>query len=130
MIKMKIIRDKMDEQGAFGKLYIEGVYLCETLEPDITDKVGFYIPAGVYPCKRFHGNKWKNTFEILVEGHTALLFHVGNTEKDTKGCVLLGLSRGRIGEKEAVFSSKLAFSEFMDATNGVDTFELTIEDRY
>ncbi len=48
------------------------------------------IPVGMWPVQRrfYHkGGYW--TWEILVPGHTLLLFHKGNMELHSEGCVLV-----------------------------------------
>lgn len=53
------------------------------------------IPAGVYTCKPYSSDKFKDVFEVTnVPGRTAILFHVGNFSEDTEGCILLGLESG------------------------------------
>ena len=86
------------------------------------------IPNGVWICKRGmhtleHHPEPFETFEILgVPGHTNLLFHVGNFNQDSEGCVLLGNSRSL----NAVIGSRGAFAHFMDLQKGCDYFTLTV----
>ena len=53
------------------------------------------IPAGVYTCVR-GSHALKNggmfeTFEVKgVKDHSGLLFHPGNFDSDSEGCILLG----------------------------------------
>ena len=130
-----LIRDEQTSEGALGKLYIDGDYFCETLQPDETDS-HFHIPAGTYICKRFHGAKWNDTFEINregesgVDGHHYLLFHSGNTEDDTEGCILLGSERGKLKGNRAVLNSGTTFKNWLARTEDVDQFTLIIEDNY
>lgn len=86
------------------------------------------IPSGVYKCLR--GQHQLNgmthafeTFEIMdVPGHSKILFHPGNTENDSEGCVLLGLAR----ENNMILNSRAAFEKFMECQVGVDTFTINI----
>jgi hypothetical protein len=54
-----------------------------------------FIPAGEYHCG-LHGwanepVKIKKVWEVLnVPGRSAILFHAGNTDEDTRGCILVG----------------------------------------
>ena len=129
-MQMKIIRLEMSEQGALGVLLINSVIFSFTLEPDKNEKGKLYISQGAYHCQRFHGTKWENTFEILVPGHTAVLFHSGNTEADTQGCVLLGSSTGKLKGNRAVLNSGQTFKEFLNRTKNISEFSLFIEDHY
>lgn len=129
MRKLRMVRICQNEEGAMGTLQIDGVLHCLTLEPDINDDHP-QILAGIYKCRRFHGTTWVDTFEILVPGHTAVLFHVGNTEDDSKMCVLLGMNAGKLKDKVAVLNSGVAFREFMKKLDKEQELELTIVECY
>ena len=84
------------------------------------------IPAGKYKCRRVNSPKFGTTFEVCqVPGRTHILFHAGNTEKDTLGCILLGLRRS---SNIAISDSRVAFKKFMDHLHGVNEFDLEIVD--
>jgi hypothetical protein len=125
----RLVRLEMTVQGTLGVLLIDKEIFCFTLEPDANDEDP-RIPAGSYLCKRFKGNKWKNTFEIVVAGHTAVLFHSGNTEEATKMCVLLGATTGKLKGQRAVLNSGDTFERFLFRTIGINEFQLVIEDSY
>ena len=129
-MEARIVRLEQSEQGALGVLLIEQTIFSFTLEPDVNDKGKLYIPQGCYHCQRFHGNKWPNTFEIVVPGHTAVLFHSGNTEADTLGCILLGSSTGKLKGNRAVLNSGDTFKSFLEQTKSIEWFKLFVEDRY
>jgi hypothetical protein len=112
--ELKIVRLEETDEGAVGVLLIDGLVHSFTLEPDSGDKKKSQIPLGSYHVRRFHGNKWKDTFEIVVPGHTAVLFHSGNTEEHTQMCVLLGEKEGYLKGERAVLESGMAFKSFME----------------
>jgi hypothetical protein len=88
----------------------------------IPTKNGFYL------CKRIHSPRFGDTFKVTnVDGRTHILFHKGNTEPDTKGCILLGSYFGIMGGKRAIFNSKKAFDDFMKIVGGLEEFELDIK---
>jgi|SRR3972149_8818617 len=126
----RICRLEMTSQGSLGVMLINNEIFCFTLEPDKDEKGKLYIPQGTYICKRFHGNKWPNTFEVIVPGHTAVLFHAGNTEKDTLGCILLGATVGKLKGNRAVLNSGNTFKEFLRRTEHLNDFDLFLEDMY
>ena len=127
---VRIVRVENSDQGALGVLLINDEIFCCCLEPDRDDKAKLYIPQGLYDCFRFHGTKWPNTFEIKIPGHTAVLFHAGNVEADTLGCVLLGSSFGKLKGQRAVLNSGATFKEFLVVTKDVDKFTLFVTDCY
>ena len=130
MYDIIIIRLEETNQGALGVMLVFGLIFCFTLEPDANDPDKFSVPAGVYLCRRFHGAKYPNTFEIIVPGHTAILFHAGNVEADTDACVLLGSTTGKLKGNRAVLNSGATFQRFMEETQHRAEFDLLIEDRF
>jgi len=121
-----IVRLEESSQGAIGALLVDGKVLGLTLEPDSKDPEKPQIPMGIYTCTRFHGAKFKDTFEILIHGHTAVLFHPGNTEEDTTMCVLMGSKVGYLKGDRAVLNSGATFRAFMEHFKDVDEFVLAV----
>lgn len=87
------------------------------------------IPTGSYNCQRGlhtleHHPVPFEAFEVMdVPNHTKILFHIGNFNHDSDGCILLGLSRD--GDK-AVLQSESAFNLFMSKQFGINEFTLTV----
>ncbi len=84
-------------KATVGDLYIDGVRECFTLEPAAVDPANEghpCIPEGRYRVGiRNSPGFGPDTLEILkVPGRSDILFHAGNFAKDTKGCVILGLT--------------------------------------
>lgn len=111
-----------------GKLYIDGHYLCDTLEDTVrpagTKIAGkTAIPAGTYRVKKTMSPRFKKILpEILdVPGFAGVRIHSGNTAADTEGCLLLGLNKA----KGKVLESQTTMAFFMARTP--DNFDLTIE---
>lgn len=92
------------------------------------------LPVGAYTCvrgpHRLHGMDHDfETFEVTgVPGHTGILFHWGNYNKDSEGCILLGrvMTASPIGWM--VTHSKETFAMWMAACGGRESFQLTVED--
>lgn len=123
--------------GIFGTLQsTQVIFACKTLEhayPD-ADKPSLHLPKlpeGTYTCVRgTHTVGHENpitfeTFEVTnVPGHTGILFHSGNFNADSEGCILLGEEQdGLLG----ISNSRVAFQEFMTFLTGLDSFELVVE---
>lgn len=117
-IRIIVIRLEQSSDGALGSLLFDGRLFCTTLEPDRDDPVRKQIPAGIYPLRPFSGTKFKNTLEVVVPGHTAVLFHNGSLERHSEMCVLLGyvptyLAEG--GRKfRAIIDSRRAYRAFQE----------------
>lgn len=85
------------------------------------------LGAGRYPClkTRYYRGGY-DTFEIIVPGHERVLFHRGNVETHSKGCVLVGERFGLFGEHAGVADSAKAFDEFWRLTKDRDAFDLAV----
>ena len=125
--------------GTFGVLLIDTKPVCVTLEESWKDNLPneSCIPAGVYMCRRHHSPRFGTTYKVMdVPGRSDIIFHWGNTEANTKGCVLVGDSYGELtafddDENEhqlqpAVLRSRYAFGKFMKRLNKEEEFYLNI----
>jgi hypothetical protein len=125
-MKVKIIRVEESEQGIIGVMLMNKEAFCCTLEPDHDDNEPC-IPAGSYTCKRVISPKFGETFEITnVPGRTHVLFHAGNVEEHTHGCVLEGQYFGKLKGARAVLNSGATFKQFMAKLQSIDEFDLSI----
>lgn len=127
-----LIKRSYQKMGAvIGMLTIDGVDHLPifTLEnPWLNNSPNIScIPAGDYLVERHYSPKYGNCYQVAdVASRTHILFHAGNTAKDTKGCILLGMGAGEINGKPAITSSRVAVAEFEKLMN-YETFRLTIE---
>lgn len=97
-----------------GKLYIDGKYICDTLEDTdrgicqtmdlrqiahIKIKGKTAIPAGRYEVVVTYSPKFRMNLPILknVPGYEGVRIHAGNTASDTEGCILCG-KNDKIGQ--------------------------------
>ena len=88
------------------------------------------ISEGMYQCRRdFYHKGGYETFEIIIQGHDRVLFHKGNTETDSIGCVCIAEKFGSLNRKLAVLESKEGFDEFMQLTAGLDSFNMEVTER-
>ena len=132
-MKIKVKRIYRGPEYTIGHLYVNDVYVCDTLED--RDRGLYYhmslgnirakkvpgktaIPTGTYrmtldiKSPKF-GSKtfYRETCEgylprlIGVPGYDGVLIHVGNTQNDTDGCILVGYNK----VKGQVIDSRNAF---------------------
>ena len=129
MITLTLKRVARDDYGTFGVLIRNNTpfaVTCEDLWRENSPNISC-IPVGMYRCVRVQSPKFGSTFEITgVEGRTHILFHKGNTEDDTHGCVLIGERFEALNGKTAVLDSGSGFGEFMRLMEDVDSFPLHI----
>lgn len=108
-MKIEVIREKSNAECTFGKLYIDGKFYCNTLEDiqrDVKIKGETAIPKGVYQVTLRNAGgkneKYKDKFGNWHKGmlylnnipnYEYVLIHIGNTKKDSEGCILVGLGK-------------------------------------
>ena len=107
-MKLLVKRETESSEWTQGKLYVDNVYECFTLE-DQKQAVKIMhetrIPAGTYKVKlrEFggHHEKYKVKFPDFhkgmlwlqdVPGFRDILIHIGNTDDDSSGCLLVGMA--------------------------------------
>lgn len=126
---MKLKRIAETDTGTYGVLISGGTPFAVTLErPWLNNRKGeSCIPTGRYVCKRVQSPKFGNTFEITgVNGRSHILFHKGNLDDDTHGCVLVGESFNPVSGSHGITASKEGFAEFMAKTANVSEFTLDV----
>ena len=142
MKKAKIRRLNTSAEGTFGKLFVDGKFVCVTGElpryagnPDKENECSTdCIPAGTYMCKIRNSPKFGLAYEVKdVPGRTYVMIHKGNWcgekpkwKSDVEGCIILGEKHGYLDNQKAVLSSSSAYKRFRELMNDED-FELTIE---
>lgn len=137
---MDLILTRTDyrEDGIFSVLTDEnGKEIAITLEHAYPyDNQGDFAPKlqpGQYECvrgpHRLHGMTSDfETFEITgVVGHDNILFHAGNYNADSEGCVLVGMVICETDDGSWMIThSKNTFAALMALQQGVDSFNLTV----
>jgi hypothetical protein len=119
------------ETGIFGVMTTDdGSETYCTLEHAFLDPngvAGFLpaIPAGTYQCTRYLSPKFGYDVFVLngVPDHTFCEIHRGNYNADSDGCILIGLARQ---DNKMILNSAVAFTQFMDSMDGINSFTLTI----
>ena len=111
MINLLLIRDTFSKESTIGELFINGERICDTLENPWQDNQRNIscIPEGVYPVRLRlpRESATRDYIHLLVKDvkdRDYILIHIGNTAKDTSGCILVGLGT----EQDVVHNSVLA----------------------
>lgn len=130
-------RGDLRKDGIFGTFAFDGEpTFCQTLEHAYGDGTGGWqpkVPSGMYTCVRgthtLHNGIPFETFEITgVGGHSGILFHAGNWNKDSEGCVLVGhtVATDQNTGDEMITGSRDQFAQWMARLEGVDSFQLEV----
>lgn len=131
-MEIKVRRIAKKEAYTIGKMYIDGAYVCDTLEDKdrgltsnmsvaqicrVKIKGETAIPTGRYlvdmktVSPRFGGRaqyqfcRGRLPRLCNTPGYQGVLIHCGNTSKDTEGCILVGENkeRGKVLNSTATF---------------------------
>ena len=110
-VNLLIIRDTFTDVSTVGRLFINGESFCDTLEnPYINNERNIScIPEGSYKVRLrlARESATRDYLHLLVQdvpNRDWILFHRGNTAKDTSGCILVGNGR----QQDVVENSRLA----------------------
>jgi len=132
-ITIQIKRFALKETYTIGKLYVDGVYICDTIEDKVRvlnsskDKVyGFTaIPRGEYKADVAFSNKFRyNVVRLFgVPYFEGIYIHKGNTEKDSLGCVIVGKN----DKKGWVSNPTIAMNKLIESLKDADKITVTIE---
>ena len=128
----RITRTRTDEDGTFGMLVLDSGEFMFTIEPELNDNKSNIscIPTGMYKAVRHRSPTFGECYLIKgVAGRSNILIHSGNVEDNTQGCIILGITSGKIDNKKAVLSSRTAIGILEDAFDKKEFF-LTITDNY
>lgn len=99
-MKILVKRIYKGDTYTIGHLYIDGVYVCDTIEDPVRilneyeDKVygETAIPEGVYPVELTYSPRFKKVLPEIknVQFFSGIRIHAGNTAKDSEGCLIVG----------------------------------------
>ena len=127
-MKLKLIRDIDSGESTIGRLYCEGDFLSYTLEnPWLNNTVGLScIPPGIYKLglrtsPNFSPRYGHDMVEVKdVPNRSYILFHKGNTNEDTRGCILLGETKGI----DFIGNSSKAYNKFYPIISNCKEIEI------
>ncbi len=124
---LKLVRKYRKETYTIGKLYVDGVYFCDTIEDKdrgLDDAMGLAeimikkrygetaIPYGTYKVEITYSPKYKKLMPEIknVKGFSGIRIHSGNTAKDTLGCLIIGRNTqvGMVTESRKTYNKLFA----------------------
>lgn len=140
-MKLTLKRIALRPTYTIGKLYIDDVYFCDTIEDTVrdTNKSGKFdkgeqkikgktaIPYGTYEIRWTYSPRFKKyTPQLMnVPSFEGIRIHAGNTSADTEGCLILGKNK-QVGK---VLNSRDTINKFYPiikeaCSNGKVTIEI------
>ena len=130
-MELKLIRENKTNDSTIGKLYINEIYHCYTLEDkerEVKVQNVTAIPKGKYEVIVNFSNRFQQQMPLLlnVPNFVGVRIHWGNYSKDTEGCILLGTTKA----VNMIGNSRTAYAKFMSIINKVGKKEkifITIE---
>jgi hypothetical protein len=133
-INLLIIRDTFTEESTVGELFLNGERMCDTLEnPYINNERSIScIPEGEYKVRLrlARESATRDYLHLLVKdvpNRDWILFHRGNSAKDTSGCILVGFSSKQDYVKNSTFAMDLLMKEIINL--GGENINLIIKNR-
>lgn len=153
-MKLLLRRIFKGPQYTIGKLYVNGVYECDTLEDtdrglskdmaldeikSIKQKGITAIPSGKYAITLdIQSPKFKNYKQYAfcngylprltgVPGFDGILIHIGNKPEDTDGCLLVGKNKVKGQVVESTDTFKKLYSMLKTANDNHEHIMITIE---
>ncbi|EOU4990366.1 DUF5675 family protein [Campylobacter coli] len=146
-MKIKINRRYTGKTCVIGKFKVlddkeKILFECFSLEEDkegLESGKDLRIPEGNYNLRRHTPSRFENTLRSItkkddtminvyndeVPSSRAILIHWGNTDKDTQGCILLGLTKDN--NNESIGQSRQACKEFYDLMHGKNLEDIKLE---
>ena len=126
---IEVKRLEFKDTHTVGKLYINGVYECFTLEDAVRNGTKVLgktaIPIGTYKLIIDASTRFKQDMPHILDvpDFTGVRIHAGNTSADTDGCILVGSSWTG---KDFIGNSKIAYKKFFDKLKQNKTVSITI----
>ena len=127
-MKLKLVRVAYFDDCTIGRLYVDGLHVCDTLEDRVREVEGqpvkswkvvgeTAIPTGIYSTIVTYSPRFQCDLPLVedVEGFTGIRLHAGNFSSDTEGCILTGWWDGF---SHSITKSRAALSHLMDLIEG------------
>ena len=140
MTKIILKRIAKKKDYTIGCLYVDGNFVCNTLEDTDrglknSDNVLYVkahkifgktaVPVGNYKIEMTYSPKFKRVLPLLtnVKGFSGIRIHQGNFPTDTDGCILVGMNTFKGG----VFRSEEKLNKLMELLKDKKDIEIEIK---
>ena len=125
-MKLTLIRTHHLADRTLGILCTDNRKLCDTLEPPVppnTHHPATAIPTGTYSLRVTISPRFKTMLPLLIDvpERSGIRIHVGNTPKDTSGCILVGERNGK-----NLMRSQYTLTELLKLLSPNETHTITI----
>ena len=132
--RLTLTRRWYEDERTLGELHCGSEFVAFTMEPGKADTDAPRVPVGFYALERHDepGFRYRDTWALVgrdvshqpVPGipRSAVLFHAGNRDEETRGCILLGLRIGRLEDETAVMESRVAMGRLRKFLGVADAY--------
>ena len=133
-VNLLIIRDTFSDESTIGELFVDGERFCDTLELPYRDnqKSISCIPTGSYKVRMRYPRESasRDYLHLLVQevkDRSYILFHRGNSAKDSRGCVLVGMTSKHDFVGNSILAMDLLMKEIINL--GGENINLIIKNK-
>ena len=133
-INLLLIRDTFTKESTLGELFLNGERMCDTLELPWknNERRISCIPEGEYKVRLrlARESATRDYLHLLVQevpNRDYILFHRGNSAKDTSGCILVGQGSQQDFVQNSTLAMDLLMKEIINL--GGEKINLIIKNR-
>jgi len=133
-INLLILRETFTDNSTIGELFLNGERMCDTLELPYRDNQRSIscIPTGQYKVRLRYPREsaTRDYLHLLVQDvkdRSYILFHRGNSAKDTRGCILVGLGTQQDFVSNSTLALELLLKEIINL--GAKNINLIIKNK-
>ena len=133
-INLLILRETFTDNSTIGELFLNGEKMCDTLELPYRDNQRSIscIPLGEYKVRLRYPREsaTRDYLHLLVQDvkdRSYILFHRGNSAKDTRGCILVGLGTQQDFVSNSTLALELLLKEIINL--GAKNINLIIKNK-
>lgn len=114
-MKLLLVRDTFTDISTTGKLYVDGKFECYSLEDVVREQKVFgetAIPYGTYQVILDLSYRFKRILPHILDvpNFDGVRIHIGNSAENTRGCILVGMTR----KQDWIGQSQIAFKFLME----------------